>query len=129
MVCVAQKLDDLYMLHMASTTLTHGIRREEGTGWRGFPPSKFVYAYFAFNSTYSVDWHETLKQGMVVEWGPLRNGEIKSYVTFRGVEEEGAATWFLHETNHSTRQWANLDLNDAERELEFIVDDEGVALS
>ncbi|MGI6666579.1 MAG: hypothetical protein ACOX5Q_03850 [Bacillota bacterium] len=125
-MCVAQKLDDLNMLHMASTTLTHGIRREEGTGWRGFPPSKFVYAYFAFNSTYSVDWHETLKQGVVVEWGPVREMEkIKSYVTFTGgVEEEGAATWFLTKLTLYTRQWANLDLNDAERELGFIVDDE-----
>lgn len=122
---IAQKLDDLYRLHMASTTLTHGIRWE-GTGWRGFPPSKFVYAYFAFNSTYSVDWHETLERGVVVEWGPVYEmNKIKSYASFIGrIEEEGAATWFLTKLTLYTRQWANLDLNDAERELGFIVDDE-----
>jgi len=44
---IHEKLDDLYRLHKASSSLTHGVR-EEGTGWIGFPPTKFVYAFFAF---------------------------------------------------------------------------------
>jgi len=52
-------------LHIAASSLQHGVKKES---WSLFEPSKFVYAFFAFNSFYSFDWEESAKQERLVRW-------------------------------------------------------------
>lgn len=60
-----EQINDLYKIHLAARELEHGIRDNR---WRLFEPSKFVYAFFAFNSFYSVNWGDTEKQRTLVKW-------------------------------------------------------------
>lgn len=60
-----EQLNDLYKIHVAARELEHGIRDDR---WRLFEPSKFVYAFFAFNSFYSINWGDTEKQRTLVKW-------------------------------------------------------------
>lgn len=64
-------LDDLYKLHMAANNLQHGIMKEK---WSLFEPSKFVYAFFAFNSFYSIDWEQTVKAKSLVKYDYYSDG-------------------------------------------------------
>jgi hypothetical protein len=62
---IYSQLNDLYQLQIAARELEHGVR---DLSWRLFEPSKFVYAFFAFNSFYSIDWEETKKQNQLIKW-------------------------------------------------------------
>jgi len=59
------QLNDLYNLHMAAIKLQHGVKRKS---WKLFEPSKFIYAYFAFNSFYSINWEESLSKQELINW-------------------------------------------------------------
>jgi hypothetical protein len=63
------QLNDLYQLQIAARELVHGVK---DSGWKLFEPSKFVYAFFAFNSFYSIDWEETKKQNQLIKWELLK---------------------------------------------------------
>jgi len=56
----AEEIEDLYRLHYITKKYDHIIEYEKGA-WKLFEPSKFIYAYFAFNSFYNFDWNESLK--------------------------------------------------------------------
>jgi len=60
-----EQLNDLFKIHLAARELEHGIRDDR---WRLFEPSKFVYAFFAFNSFYSINWEDTEKHQKLVKW-------------------------------------------------------------
>lgn len=62
---IYQQLDDLHKLQEASCVLEHGINNR---GWKLFEPSKFVYAFFAFNSFYCINWEESQKQKELINW-------------------------------------------------------------
>lgn len=62
---IYEQLDDLYKLHRAAIELKHGINSR---GWKLFEPSKFIYAFFAFNSFYSINWEESEKQKKLINW-------------------------------------------------------------
>jgi|GEM_PF-547544 len=60
-----EQLNDLYQLHKAAKDLEHGIKKDS---WTFFEPSKFVYAFFAFNSFYSIDWEMSVRRERVCSW-------------------------------------------------------------
>lgn len=62
---IYDQLNDLYKLQIAASEIRHGIMREQ---WRLFEPSKFVYAFFAFNSFYSIDWIRSADEQKLVKW-------------------------------------------------------------
>ena len=66
------ELNDLYKLHLAAKDMQHGVWKED---WSLFYPSKLVYAFFAFNSFYSIDWEESIQLGYLVKFDI---GEIDS---------------------------------------------------
>ncbi len=55
-----EEIENLYRLHYITKEYDHIIDLKNGE-WRLFEPSKFIYAYFAFNSFYNFDWKESLK--------------------------------------------------------------------
>ena len=65
-----EQLNDLYKLQIAAKELRHGIKKES---WSLFEPSKFVYAFFAFNSFYSIDWDESAKEQKLIKWEFIKN--------------------------------------------------------
>jgi hypothetical protein len=56
----SEELKDLHRLHLVTKDFKHIIEYEPGS-WKMFEPSKFVYAYFAFNSFYNFDWEASVK--------------------------------------------------------------------
>ncbi len=56
-----QEIEDLFRLHYVTKTYDHIIQYQKDA-WRLFEPSKFIYAYFAFNSYYNFDWENSLKE-------------------------------------------------------------------
>jgi len=57
-------LKDLHRLHLVTKDFKHIIEYEPGS-WKMFEPSKFVYAYFAFNTFYNFDWQTTIETKML----------------------------------------------------------------
>ncbi len=55
-----KEIEHLYRLHYITKNHDHIIELKRGE-WRLFEPSKFIYAYFAFNSFYNFHWEECLK--------------------------------------------------------------------
>lgn len=53
-------IGDLYRLHYIAKEYDHLIKLNNEE-WRLFEPSKFIYAYFTFNSLYNFDWEESIK--------------------------------------------------------------------
>lgn len=62
-----QELDDLYKLQAAARELVHGIQ-EDGQTWKLYEPSRFIYAFFAFNSFYSINWDDSVRSCRIVQW-------------------------------------------------------------
>jgi hypothetical protein len=56
----SEELKDLHRLHLVTKDFKHIIEYEPGS-WKMFEPSKFVYAYFAFNTFYNFDWEASVK--------------------------------------------------------------------
>ena len=56
-----EEIENLYRLHYITKKHDHMIGLKRG-GWRLFEPSKFIYAYFAFNSFYNFKWDESLEK-------------------------------------------------------------------
>lgn len=69
MQSIYEHLDELYNLHHACQTLEHGIK-DSNREWQLFWPSSFVYSYFTFNSIYTTDWSESVKEDRLLEWTP-----------------------------------------------------------
>jgi hypothetical protein len=85
------ELKKLFALHEASKRLRHGMREAQSANseWREFAPSRFVYAFFTFNSIYSFDWQRSFSEKKALPWEPDKNErlpkeeeQIKSYVEF-----------------------------------------------
>lgn len=80
----------LFSLHQACTILEHGIRDVDiGTQWRAFSPTRFVYAFFTFNSIYSFDWSASIETKTAVRWKKDEKGhfprgkkQFKRYIRF-----------------------------------------------
>ncbi|TJX13002.1 hypothetical protein E9840_11270 [Tissierella creatinini] len=69
-----EQLNDLYKLQKAACELKHGILNR---GWKLYEPSRFVYAFFAFNSFYSINWEESQNQKELVNWDSNDMSETK----------------------------------------------------
>lgn len=57
---VREQIDDLYNLFAAAKEFKHGIKKH--SEWAFFEPTKFIYAFFTFNSLYSIDWKDSVLQ-------------------------------------------------------------------
>lgn len=51
-------------MHVVTKDFKHIIEYESGS-WKMFEPSKFIYAYFAFNSFYNFDWEASRKNNQL----------------------------------------------------------------
>jgi hypothetical protein len=56
-----ENIEDLHRLHLVTKEFKHIIEYEPGS-WKMFEPSKFVYAYFAFNTLYTIDWDQSCQK-------------------------------------------------------------------
>lgn len=77
-------LEGLYKLHLASVALQHAVRKERDD-WAVFEPSQFIYAFFTFNTLYTINWSETRRAERVIEWYQRDNeyeDKIKNVLVF-----------------------------------------------
>lgn len=51
-------IEGLYKIHLSSRAVSHAIKRLMEEEWVGFPPSKFIYSFFVFNSMYNMKWKD-----------------------------------------------------------------------
>lgn len=63
----SEELKDLHRLHLVTKDFKHIIEYEPGS-WKMFEPSKFVYAYFAFNTFYNFDWEASVKNNHLTDY-------------------------------------------------------------
>ncbi len=76
-----EAIEDLYKLHYITKKYEHYIRINPET-LKLFEATKFVYAYFAFNSFYNYDWETSLKENKLVDYEgktTFINGEERSF--------------------------------------------------
>ena len=64
------ELTQLYGLNKAATVLEHAIRVKSESPWYPYAPSRFVYAFFTFNSIYLYDWETSFLEKTAVKWKP-----------------------------------------------------------
>ena len=85
------ELREILALHEASLRLEHAIRElsRPDDPWQDFAPSRFIYAFFTFNSIYSWDWQTSFESGCPSRWEAKPNGhyptevdQFKAYVRF-----------------------------------------------
>jgi len=62
-----EQINDLYKLHYMAKHYNHMVEYQKDT-WKLFEPSKFIYAFFAFNSFYSFDWSDSLKEKKLITY-------------------------------------------------------------
>ena len=79
----------LAAVHAAATRLEHAAREVGQTQWNDFAPSRFVYAFFTFNSIYSFNWEKSFNEGRAITWKsedadhvPREDKQFKDYVKY-----------------------------------------------
>jgi len=84
------EIRNLDALHRATICLDHGVRdiKDSRGEWRSFAASRFVYAFFTFNSTYCFDWASSFEHKKPRWWRdpdgskePSQEDQIKAYLT------------------------------------------------
>jgi len=85
------ELSKILALHEASLRMEHAIRESmrKNDPWKDFAPSRFIYAFFAFNTIYSWDWESSFKANAPTRWEKKANDhypdeeeQFKGYVRF-----------------------------------------------
>ena len=85
------ELRKLLALHMATLHVEHAIREtaHRNNPWNEFAPSRFIYAFFTFNSIYSWDWESSFYAGALTGWPENERGhkpkeaiQFKKYIKF-----------------------------------------------
>lgn len=61
---IIEYLQSVEISHLFAKNHNHGVERSGR--WDLFEPTKFVYAFFAFNMIYSVDWKSTMEEGKII---------------------------------------------------------------
>lgn len=79
----------LAALHEAAIRLDHAVREAGETKWNEFAPSRFVYAFFTFNSIYSFNWEASFNERKAITWKsenaehvPREDSQFKDYVKY-----------------------------------------------
>lgn len=65
----------LNVIHQGSAKLQHAIWQDDRGEWEPYFPNHFIYAFFAFNSLYNIDWSESYNKGRIV---PIAKRPINS---------------------------------------------------
>ena len=113
-----QSIDDVYKLHLISKNINHGI----GTGyhginqWRLFEPSRFVYAFFAYNTIYSINWRKTVEKNEIINWDANNpNDTINREVRMSETKKMRELSKFIYETHIFSEE--NKDLSDNKKKF------------
>jgi hypothetical protein len=79
----------LYALHEATIRFDHAIKEAGQTAWTDFTPSRFIYAFFTFNSIYSFDWEKCFSEKESITWSadeaervPSEDSQFKAYLRY-----------------------------------------------
>ena len=60
---ITKLLQSIEISHSFARDYRHGIETREG--WGMFEPTRFVYAFFALNMLYEIDWESTINAGSI----------------------------------------------------------------
>jgi hypothetical protein len=92
------ELRDLFGLHSVSLELEHAVRQGHEGAWQAFSPSRFVYAFFTFNSIYSWDWAKSFRENQVLAWDPIIDAKSNKTRPMREYERFGTLLDFYYAT-------------------------------
>ena len=53
----------LNVIHKGAAKLQHAVRQYDDDKWEEYFPNHFIYAFFAFNSLYNIDWYTSYNTG------------------------------------------------------------------
>ncbi|HHW19180.1 MAG TPA: hypothetical protein GXX30_09845 [Firmicutes bacterium] len=132
MIDVHMKLNEVYGLHLLSRDIEHGIRKGY-LPWRVFAPTRFIYAFFVFNTLYSIDWRASFQSATVAEWdsvGTQRLTEREKIQAFVQTCVKGTSPEDFDFFCRAVRRYiqdAGLHVCQAEHELEGITPDVGTS--
>ena len=62
----------IHKIHLGTAKLQHAIRENAGEKWEVYFPTHFIYAFFAFNSLYNVDWKASYDSGHIISVPKVR---------------------------------------------------------
>lgn len=121
------ELTKLYSLHWATVKFEHGIKELNNPKslWQDFAPLRFIYAFFTFNTIYSIDWEASFENNRIIYWEPDNENkypkeeeQIKSYIRFLN---KRLITDVVREFQKKIRHYLNLfNINDPQYELRYI---------
>ena len=121
-------LKSVEISHSFAMNYNHGVQSINTNGkWDLFEPTRFVYAFFAFNMIYAIDWESTMQQnGLKYQSRGSDNFtkiQIQSVINFvYKLENDAFETaanslqWFWWDANEPTTGWnVKLCVHHAER--------------
>jgi len=82
-------LQSVEISHRFAKDFKHGIETSLGE-WDMFEPTRFIYAFFAFNMLYSIDWESTVDNGRLIY---QNNRDNKAY------NQMDSLIQFIHSSN------------------------------
>lgn len=87
------KADSLHVLHKGAAALRHGIYVKKTStnrkGWEVYYPTHFIYAFFVFNTLYSIDWEQSFEAGDITK---VPKREVIDYEGKKHMVEERETT-------------------------------------
>lgn len=88
------QIKDMHKLHCVTKDFNHIIEYQPGS-WKMFEPSKFVYAYFAFNSFYNYNWADVIEHKELVIFSDQTDGQkYKAMIDFIFNQLKGDSVMF-----------------------------------
>ena len=61
---ITEYLNSIEISHLFAKNYNHGV--QSMGKWDLFEPTRFVYAFFAFNMIYAIDWQSTILKNKLV---------------------------------------------------------------
>lgn len=135
------ELRKILALHEASLRMEHAIRESARPDdqWRDFTPSRFIYAFFTFNTIYSWDWQASFESGHPERWQQKANGrypdeikQIKGFVRFCSDTLEGNVVEYFRKrfvgacntmgAREPADAMVDLDITNADKKLKKLKD-------
>ena len=124
----------LCALHEATIRFDHAIKETGQTAWRDFTPSRFIYAFFTFNSIYSFDWETSFNKKEAITWPadefgriPKEDEQFKAYLKYADIalkpntllifSEELTLRLTLYDIERPIKELRTVDLVNASKKL------------
>jgi len=112
-----KKIEDLYKLHYITKNYDHIIGNKRGT-WTLFEPSKFIYAFFAFNSFYNFDWKKSINERELII---LEIENVEDNASIEGKKYKAMIDFIFNKAKEPEKLFFNIITNNGRYKKEIII--------